>query len=143
MKFVFLVVLVSLLSFLQSCTSSVSTRNVALESLLDDNSSKVWLVDKAFENEKNISPINRSFREIIIFYSTRNFCLQPLNSLGNANGDKGIYEVDADKKELVFNFKKETWVFDIEYVSISKLILRPKPTSDCQYILELIPLPEL
>ena len=97
----------------------------------------------SFENEKNISPKNRSFREIIIFYSTRNFCLQPLNSLGNADGDKGIYEADADRKELVFNFKKERWIFDIEYVSISKLILRPKKRSDCQFTLELIPLPEL
>lgn len=130
-------------SLILSCTESVTTRNVALESLLDDNSSKVWLVDKAFENGINISPQNRSFREIIIFYSNRNICLQPLNSLGNQDGDKGIYEADSDLNLLTFNFKKEKWMFKIDYVSSSKLILKPLNISACQYTLELIPLPEL
>lgn len=130
-------------SLFLGCTSQISTRNIPLSSLLDDNSSKVWLVNKAFKNGKNISPNNLAFREVIIFYTSSQFCLQPLNSLGNKEGDKGIYEVDAKERRLTLNFKDEVWYFEIVSATINKLSLKPTNKSACQYDLELIPLPEL
>jgi hypothetical protein len=130
-------------SLFLGCTSQISTRNIPLSSLLDDNSSKVWLVNKAFKNGKNISPKNLFFREVVIFYTSSKFCLQPLNSLGNKEGDKGIYELDAKERRLTLNFKYEVWYFEIASATTDKIALKPTNQSACQFELELIPLPEL
>lgn len=131
------------LLFCLGCSSDISLKDVRLDSLLNDNSSKVWLVDKVFHEGKDIAPLRIQFRDILIFYQSGRVALQPLNTLGNKQATVGYFFLNSDNTELTIDFKKDFWIFEIKHISEEKIVLKPKERSTIQYDLELIPLPEL
>lgn len=125
------------------CTSDIKMTDVRLDSLLNDNSSKIWLVNKVFHEGQNIAPLRVHFRDVLIFYQSGRVALQPLNSIGNKQATVGYFFLNSDNTELVIDFRKEFWKFKIESISLEKIKLSPKSGSSLEYSLELIPLPEL
>lgn len=111
--------------------------------LFHDGNSKVWMLEKVITGEKNYAPKLRSDKDIIIFYESGNCNFQPLKTLGDLPGKKGVYSLYSDEKTLTIYFKNEKWDFNMKTLSENKIILEPTKKSDLKYKLELIPLPEL
>lgn len=134
------VFLVSLI--LSGCTSSISMKAVSLDSFFNDNSSKVWLVDNISIAGNEVSPINDGFKDVFIFYKSGRIAVQPLNTLGNKPVLSGYFFIDSDLKTMKLEFKKTSWKFKIEELSLKKVVLSPEKSSDFEYGIVLIPLPE-
>ena len=71
--------------------------------------------------------------------------VQPLNSLGNQEYEKANYSIDSEMKTLEINFEESNaqWLFKIEHIHPSKVILTPINSEFITKDLEIIPLPEL
>lgn len=136
----FIVIIVTL--FFSGCSSVVSMKAVNLDSFFNDNSSKVWLVDNLSLAGNEISPIRDGFKDVVIFYKSGRIAVQPLNSLGTKPVLSGYFFIDSDLKTMKLEFKKTTWKFNIDELSIKKVVLSPQKSSDFQYGIVLIPLPE-
>jgi len=109
--------------------------------LLHDNSSKVWLVDKQLKGDKDFTPLQIEYKEIIVFHESRNAYFHRLKTLGTKQGIKKTFWLDASKKELGFAGGKRDLVFEIVKLSRKKIILKPKNNS-YKYTIVLIPFPE-
>lgn len=127
---------------LSACTSSISMKAVNLDSFFNDNSSKVWLVDNISIGGNEVSPINDGYKDVFIFYKSGKIAVQPLNSLGNTPKLSGYFFIDSDLKTMKLEFKKTVWKFKIDEISLKKVVLSPEKSSDFEYGIVLIPLPE-
>lgn len=109
--------------------------------LLHDNSSKVWLVDKQLDGDKDYTPLQIEYKEIIVFHESQNAYFYQLKTLGSKRGIKKSFWLDASKNELGFSGDKRDLVFEIVKLSRKKIILKPKNNS-YKYTIVLIPFPE-
>lgn len=109
--------------------------------LLHDNSSKVWLVDKQLDGDKDYTPLQIEYKEIIVFHESQNAYFHQLKTLGTKQGIKKSFWLDASKNELGFSGDKRDLVFEIVKLSRKKIILKPKNNS-YKYTIVLIPFPE-
>ncbi len=128
--------------FLSGCTSGISMKAVNLDSFFNDNSSKVWLVDNLSIDGNQHSPIRDGFKDVFIFYKSGKIAIQPLNTLGNKPILSGYFFIDSDAKTMKLEFKNTNWKFNIDEISLKKVILSPIESSDFKYGIVLIPLPE-
>ena len=134
---------IGLILVLLSCHRVVQTKAVNLSYVFDDNSSKVWLMNKLMIGDKNYSPMRNSYKDIVIFYKNGACVVQPLNTLGDSPGAKGVFEVDGTNMTLKINFSKSNWKFNITTLEEENIVLSPDKDSDIKYTVHLIPLPEL
>lgn len=109
--------------------------------LLHDNSSKVWLVDKQLDGEKDYTPLQIEYKEIIVFHESRNAYFHTLKTLGTKPGIKKSYWLDESKKEFGFVGTRKNLVFEIVTLSRRRIVLKPKNNS-YKYTIVLIPFPE-
>ena len=109
--------------------------------LVHDNSSKVWLVDKQLDGDKDYTPLQIEYKEIIVFHESRNAYFHTLKTLGTKPGIKKSFWLDATKNELGFSGDKRDLVFEIVNLSRKKIVLKPKYNS-YKYTIVLIPFPE-
>lgn len=126
---------------LLGCTSGTSIRKIDTYIVLHDNSSKVWLVDKLLSNGKDYTPFRFRERQMIVFHESRNAYFYRLSSMGDKPGIKAYYWMDRTKNEFGFQFGKKEWLFEIEQISRTKVILKPKYES-YPHTIVLIPFPE-
>lgn len=109
--------------------------------LVHDNSSKVWLVDKQLDGDKDYTPLQIEYKEIIVFHESRNAYFHTLKTLGTNPGIKRSYWLDESKNEFGFVGTKRNIVFEIVSMSRTKIVLKPKNNS-YKYTIVLIPFPE-
>jgi alanine-alpha-ketoisovalerate/valine-pyruvate aminotransferase len=109
--------------------------------LVHDNSSKVWLIDKQLDGDKDYTPLQLEYKEIIVFHESRNAYFYRLNTLGKKPGIKKSFWLDEAKNEFGFKGAKKDLVFEIVRLTRTKIILKPKNNS-FKYTVELIPFPE-
>lgn len=109
--------------------------------LVHDNSSKVWLVDKQLDGEKDYTPLQIEYKEIIVFHESLNAYFHTLKTLGTKPGIKKSFWLDATKNELGFSGDKRDLIFEIVSISRKKIVLKPKNNS-YKYTIVLIPFPE-
>lgn len=109
--------------------------------LLHDNSSKVWLVDKQLDGDKDYTPLQIEYKEIIVFHESRNAYFHTLKTLGTKPGIKKSYWLDESKKEFGFTGIRKNLVFEIVTLSRRRIVLKPKNNS-YKYTIVLIPFPE-
>ena len=109
--------------------------------LVHDNSSKVWLIDKQLDGEKDYTPLQVEYKEIIVFHESRNAYFHTLKTLGTKPGVKMSYWLDEAKKEFGFMGTKKELVFEIITLSRKRIVLKPKKKS-YKYTIVLIPFPE-
>ncbi len=138
-----LLLLFTCFAALSACHRTIQTQPINLSYLFDDNSSKVWLIDKLMIEDRNYSPLRNAYKDICIFYSNGKCVVQPLNTLGDRPGAKGKFSVDSRKRTIRMKFKNETWNFDLAKTRDDYIVLKPRKDSDMQYTVHLIPLPEL
>lgn len=109
--------------------------------LLHDNSSKVWLVDKQLDGDKDYTPLQIQAKEIIVFHQSREAYFHRLKTLGTQPGRKMSFWLDQKKNELGFRGEKKDLVFEVVNLSRNRIVLKPKYRSS-KYTIILIPFPE-
>lgn len=135
--------LLVLLMFIFGCSDDSSVVKIRINSLLHDDSSKVWMVESELINGEEHAPENINFRTVITFYEDFKFAEQPLNTLGNRPPVYGIFEVGNQNETILFLHNKSENVFIIEGYSKEKIVLRSPEGKGEQIQLRLIPLPKL
>lgn len=130
---------------ISSCTTGIETKAVDLTPFFCDNSSKVWMVNNFNLKNPELEVAKIDFREVFVFYKSGRVIVQPLNSLGNQEYEKANYSIDSEMKTLEINFEESNaqWLFKIEHIHPSKVILTPINSEFITKDLEIIPLPEL
>lgn len=134
LKIVFLILLLS------ACKDT-SIEPIDRYILVHDNSSKVWLVDKQLDGDKDYTPLQIEYKEIIVFHESRNAYFHTLKTLGTKPGVKKSYWLDERKKEFGFDGDKKDLIFEIVTLSRKRIVLKPKKNS-YKYTIVLIPFPE-
>ncbi|HRP52358.1 MAG TPA: hypothetical protein PLI97_02495 [Fluviicola sp.] len=129
------------LTFLTACHNTSSMKSLDEYVMLHDNSSKVWLIDKQFENDKDFSPIQFKHKEIIVFHESRNAYIHQLSDLGEKPGKKMLFELNSSNNELILRNEKLNLVFEIQLLNQNKLILKTKHRNVPQKLI-LVPFPE-
>jgi hypothetical protein len=138
MKFSYLILLLILI--LSAC-GDTSIEPIDRYILVHDNSSKVWLIDKQLDGDKDYTPLQIEYKEIIVFHETRNAYFHTLKTLGTKPGVKMSYWLDETKKEFGFTGTKKELVFEIVTLSRNRIVLKPKKNS-YKYTIVLVPFPE-
>lgn len=133
---------------ISGCTSNIPMRSVNYSSLLHNDNSKVWLINRQIVNNINITNGHNWNKELMIFHVNGVVEIIPMQSLGKALPKKGSYYLDSDKKllEICFkseNGKREDWLMDLDYITEDSIFMSPTKTSDSEMQLQIIPLPEL
>ncbi|MDF3026395.1 MAG: hypothetical protein K0S23_702 [Fluviicola sp.] len=129
-----------LLLILSSC-GDTSIEPIDRYILIHDNSSKVWLVDKQLDGDKDYTPLQIEYKEIIVFHESRNAYFHTLKTLGTKPGVKKSFWLDEAKNEFGFSGNKKDLVFEIVSISRKRIVLKPKNNS-YKYTIVLIPFPE-
>lgn len=109
--------------------------------LLHDNSSKVWLVDKMLDGEKDYTPLAFEYRELMVFHKSNEVYFYKMNELGKHPGKHMHFWLDSEQNELGFNGTKRDLLFTVKQMTREKIHLIPKNKS-YPYELILIPFPE-
>lgn len=112
------------------------------ESILHDNSSKIWVVSKVLDKDKNISQQKLHKTDVAIFFKSGKVYFQSMASLGYFPERRGKFILSKDSKTLNLDFEDEKWNFNIMEISAKKIKLKSKKRSDFKYDLELISYPE-
>jgi hypothetical protein len=98
------IVLCNLLLLCLSCNYGTQKVNIAPYEILHDNSSKVWVLKSQFENEIDITPINRLEKWIITFYSDQTFVLTTLEHFSDYSLHQGEFNFNTDNTKLIYNW---------------------------------------
>lgn len=136
LKFVFL-----LLLLIPGACGDTSIEPIDHYILIHDNSSKVWLIDKQLDGDKDYTPLQIEYKEIIVFHESRNAYFHILKELGTKPGKKMSFWLDKAKNEMGFKGMKRDLVFEIKSMSRTKIVLKPKYDS-YKYTIVLVPFPE-
>lgn len=125
------------------CGNDSSAIKIRINSLLHDDSSKVWMVEKELVNGKEQAPDNINFRTVIVFYEDSKFAEQPLNTLGNRPPKYGTFDVGSQNEIISFFQERKETVFLIESYSKERIVLKSIEKTGEKIELHLIPLPKL
>lgn len=100
-KFLFFIVVVMLLI---GCVDSTEKINVAPYEILHDNSSKVWILERQFENNIDRTPYNRLDKWVITFYSDQTFVLTTLGHFADYSLHQGSFSFNDDNSKIIFTW---------------------------------------
>lgn len=129
---------------LSSCTAGVSLKSVDYSTLLNDDNSKLWLVNKFFIDGRLVSPTEDLKKDVIMFYSNENFNYIGIRDIARKAPRKGRYSLDSELKVLTFHFNNnEEWGMKMAYLTEDSLLLVPAENAQVPYSFQLIPFPEL
>lgn len=127
-----------------SCSIGVTTTPIDKHFILDDNSSKIWLVNKLVKNNVDYSNKEIGKKDIIVFFATGRCMIQKMNTFGDTIGDKFNYylRMSTEPPTLELIKEKKSWLFTVHTITDDKIILLPQKGVKFPYEMELIPLPE-
>jgi hypothetical protein len=131
---------VLLLLILCSC-GDTSIEPIDHAILVHDNSSKVWLIDKQLDGDRDYTPLQIEYKEIIVFHQSGNAYFHRLKTLGTKPGIKKTFWMNAAKNEFGFSGEKRDLLFEIVSMSRNRIVLKPKNNS-YKFTIVLIPFPE-
>ena len=140
----FCLVLFIITFFFTACSVGVTTTPIDKHFILDDNSSKIWLVNKLVKNHVDYSNSELGKKDIVIFFATGRCMIQKMNTFGDTIGDKFNYylRMSAQPKTLELTKEKKKWLFTVRSITDDKIVLLPQKGVKFPYEMELIPLPE-
>jgi len=129
--------------FIGACSSNAELIPVNKRSILTDNSSKVWMVDKVIIGNRNFAPKLNTEKDVIIFYENGHCSYQSMRNLGEFPAKKGEFSMYSEDSTLLINFHSESWYFIYNQISEDTISLKPDKKSDLNYQLILVPFPEI
>lgn len=125
------------------CTGGIPLKSVNYNSLLTDDNSKVWLINKQSINKINFANSNVWNKDLMIFHESGKVEIIPLKAMGQKSPRKGKYYLDSDNKTLEITFPKEEWRMKLEYITEDSIYMKSIEGSDIKFNIQIIPLPEL
>jgi hypothetical protein len=128
---------------LLSCETDINLIAVPKDNLLHANGSKVWLIDKIVNADKNFSSSKMEEKNILVFYNTYNCLMLPISSMGTKDGKRGSFELSSGNDQLILHFKNENWIFKVRELNALQIILEPTSNSSFPYELHLKTFPEI
>ena len=137
----FSVVLFFLVMVVSSCSMDDSAKRIDRSIFLHDKSSKVWLVDKKLQGNKDFTPFEFEYREIVVFHQSGNAYFYKLNNLGKQRGYKMNFELDWEHKKFSLYNEKMRRNFEVNSIGRTRFVITSK-AKDYNYKLVLIPFPE-
>jgi hypothetical protein len=108
---------------------------------LHDNSSKVWLVEKLAQGNRDYTPLKFENRQMIIFHENHRAYFYRISEFGKKGGIRSNFWMDKSRNEFGFQIGKKLLLFDIVSMSRTRLVLDPKNGS-YPYRIVLVPFPE-
>ena len=140
----FCLVLFIITFFFTACSVGVTTTPIDKHFILDDNSSKIWFVNKLVKNHVDYSNSELGKKDIVIFFATGRCMIQKMNTFGDTIGDKFNYylRMSTQPKTLELTKEKKKWLFTVRSITDDKIVLLPQKGVKFPYEMELIPLPE-
>lgn len=108
---------------------------------IHDRSSKVWLVDKKMQGEKDYTPLRFEYKELVVFHQSGNAYFYNIQDFGKNPGYKMTFELDRETDEFILTNSKMTRTFKVKSLGRRKMILE-STDKKYPYTLHLIPFPE-
>lgn len=133
--------LVFTLFALLSCDLQNSSKTVDKSIFIHDRSSKVWLVDKKLQGNKDYTPLRFEYKELVVFHDSGVACFYKMQDFGKQPGYKMNFEINGERDKLTLTNNKMTRVFTIKSIGRKKLVLESR-AKNYPYTLVLIPFPE-
>jgi len=128
--------------FLMDCQSTVTPIVLQINNLLNDDSSKVWMLTSEQINGKEISEHNKNFKKVFVFYNDMTYCEQTLNRLGNSQPRYGTYQISNQNNNLILIANRDTVNYIIQSYSKQAIeLVSNKKQEDVRIVL--IPLPKI
>lgn len=126
------------------CSVGVTTSPIDKHFILDDNSSKIWLVNKLVKNQVDYSNREIGKKDIVVFFATGRCVIQKMNTFGDSIGNKFNYTLKMSTEPHILELTKgkKKWLFTVKSISDDKIVLLPHKDIKFPYEMELIPLPE-
>ena len=129
------------LAFIASCQSEDDVKKIDHGIFLHDKSSKVWLIEKKLQGEKDFTPLEFEYREIVVFHKSGNAYFHKLNTLGKKRGLKMTFTLDWKKRTFVLENSSMTRRFKVNSLGRERFVITSN-AKDYNYQLVLIPFPE-
>lgn len=131
--------------FILSCTVGVDLKPLNSSSLLDDNSSKVWLINHlTFEGIDYATNLD-SEKEVFVFYKSGTCFIQIRKNIGTSKGKKYRFSIEKKKNGkvlLMLKIKSKKYYFKAIEWKEDLVVLEPINKLQFKYTIEIIPLPE-
>lgn len=120
-------------------------KSVHYDSLFNDGNSKVWMIQNVLIDGVDVTPTDKMSKDLMIFYRSRNVTIVPLKQMGAVVPKRGVYSLDSDDKEIDLDFMetKESWKFDLVYVTEDSILMSPRKDCQPEFKIRLIPFPEI
>lgn len=125
------------------CTGGIPLENVSYDSLLTDDNSKVWLINKQSINKVNFANNHVWNKDLMIFHKSGRVELIPLKAMGKALPKVGHFYLNSDDKILEITFPNEEWKMNLDYITEDSIYMKSVKGSDAKFDIQIIPLPEL
>ncbi|NRA12043.1 MAG: hypothetical protein HRT57_08840 [Crocinitomicaceae bacterium] len=135
--------LVVLSLVLTGCTDGIPLQNVDYSSLLTDDNSKVWLINKQSVDKVNFASGHNWNKDLMIFYASGKVEIIPMKAMGKSFPKIGEYYLNSDSKRLEISFPDEEWKMDLKYITEDSIYMKSVKGSDTRFDIQIIPLPEL
>lgn len=132
---------IGLFLLLAGCTWDTGIQRINHYILVHDNSSKVWLVDKMLKDNRDYTPLQMEYKEMVVFHRNNTAYFYVFHEFGKKPGKKMTFWLDEEKNEFGFDGVKKDLLFEIIAINRNKIHLKPKNNS-YPYQLVLIPFPE-
>lgn len=124
-----------------SCDFGADRKYINHGIFLHDRSSKVWLVDKKLQGEKDFTPMQFEYRELVVFHESGNAYFYKINTFGKAPGYKMTFELDPENKYFVLRNQEMTRKFKVKSLGRKRLVIQ-STQKNYPFTLVLIPFPE-
>ena len=98
------IAVLGILLLCSSCNNNADKISIAPYEILNDNSSKVWILKSQFENDIDRTPINRLEKWVIIFYSDKTFVLTTLEHFSDYSLHQGSFGFSENNSKLIYNW---------------------------------------
>lgn len=131
------------LLMIAGCGNDTSIVEIRINSLLHDDSSKVWMVKSEKIDGVEHVPENVNFRTILTFYSDSKFSEQPLNTIGNRPPKYGSFDVADQNITMNFTVDNKQNTYFVDTYSKNRIVLKSSSGGKYRTELTLVPLPKL
>jgi hypothetical protein len=120
-------------------------KSVHYDTLLHDENSKVWLINNVIVDGVDVSPTNKMSKDLMIFYESREVTIVPLKDMGKVVPKRGVYSLNSDDRMIDLDFieSKESWQFDLTYITEDSILMVPRKGREPEFKIRLVPFPKL
>lgn len=124
-----------------SCNQSEKRVRILPYEVLNDNNSKVWILNSQIMNGEEITPERRSDKITLTLYKDQTFMVHLISDFATYSENNGKYFISENGKEITFQWSEDvSSTYDVIEISENKFEYKSKPNDESQQHLTFIPL---